>query len=110
VVAIRNPLLTPYRPSTKLICTNDHTDCNCLDPHPLRLGRGVNKKQTIIAKATGRLAAQGHEATTTLQTAREVGATVPAVFYNFKNKQTLYSTVFEDASSMYLKRALVLMK
>ena len=77
-------------------------------PHPLSLGRGVNKKQTIIAKATGLLAAQGHEATTTLQITREVGAPAPAVFNNFKNKQTLYSTIFEDAPDRYLERALVL--
>jgi len=68
----------------------------------------VNKKPTIIAKANGRLAAQGHEATTTLQTVRDVGATAPAFFLNFKNKQTLYSTTFEDVSDRYLKCVRVL--
>jgi AcrR family transcriptional regulator len=91
-----------------LICTNDHSDCNCLDSHPLSLGRGVNEKQTIIAKATGRFAAQGHELTTALQIAGEVGTAAPAVFYNLKNKQTLYSTISEDASDRYLERALAL--
>jgi AcrR family transcriptional regulator len=68
----------------------------------------VNVKQTIIAKATGLFAAQGHEATTILQFFREVGATVPAVFYNFKNKHTLYSTSLEDTSDRYLECPLVL--
>ena len=68
----------------------------------------MNKKQTIIAKATGLLAAQDHEATTTLQIAREVGATEPAVFYYFKSKQPLYSTSLEDAPDKYLKRAVEL--
>jgi AcrR family transcriptional regulator len=64
----------------------------------------VNKK-TIIFKTGIRLfAAQGYEATTTLQVAREVGVTEPAVFYHVKSKNAFFSSILEKASTVYLKR------
>ena len=36
-----------------------------------------------------------------LQIAREVGVTEPAVFYYFKNKQSLFSVILEQASDVY---------
>ena len=64
----------------------------------------MNKK-TIIFKTGIRLfAAQGYEATTTLQVAREVGVTEPAVFYHVKSKNAFFSSILEKASTVYLKR------
>jgi AcrR family transcriptional regulator len=56
-------------------------------------------------KAAIRLfAAQGYDATTTLQISREVGVTEPTIFYHFKNKQHFFNTILEDALSRYLGR------
>jgi predicted transcriptional regulator len=52
----------------------------------LREYRILIVKPAIVVTATRLFAAQGYEATTTLQIAREVGVTEPAVFYYFKNK------------------------
>ena len=64
----------------------------------------MNKKTIIFKTAIRLFAAQGYEATTTLQVAREVGVTEPAVFYYFKRKNDLFSAVLEEASTNYLKR------
>ena len=56
-------------------------------------------------KAAIRLfAAQGYDATTTLQISREVGVTEPTIFYHFKNKQHFFNTILEDALKRYLGR------
>jgi hypothetical protein len=60
----------------------------------------VNNKISILATGIRPFAWQSNEATTTFQFARDDGAaTAPLFFYNFKNNQTLYSTVFEDAAN-----------
>jgi AcrR family transcriptional regulator len=64
----------------------------------------VNKKTIIYDTAVSLFASQGYESTTTLQVAREVGITEPAVFYHFKNKNTLFSIVLEKALNIYLNR------
>lgn len=64
----------------------------------------MNKKTIIFKTAIRLFAAQGYEATTTLQIAREVGVTEPAVFYYFKNKQSLFSAILEVAGEIYFKR------
>ena len=61
----------------------------------------MNKKTIIFKTAIRLFALQGYEATTTLQVAREVGVTEPAVFYYFKNKNDLFSNVLEEASKAY---------
>jgi AcrR family transcriptional regulator len=63
----------------------------------------LDVKPAIIATATPLFAAQGYEATTTLQIARKVGVTEPAVFYYFKNKQSLFSAILEAAASIYFQ-------
>ena len=63
----------------------------------------MNKKKIIFKTAIRLFAAQGYEATTTLQVAREVGVTEPAVFYYYSGKDTLFSAVLEEASTSYLK-------
>lgn len=64
----------------------------------------MNKKTIIYDTAVSLFASQGYESTTTLQVAREVGVTEPAVFYHFKNKNTLFSTILEKALKIYLNR------
>ncbi|WP_319409263.1 TetR/AcrR family transcriptional regulator [uncultured Desulfosarcina sp.] len=68
----------------------------------------MNNKVLILATGIRPFAGQSHEATTALHFARDDGVTAPAVFYHSKNKQTVYSTILEDAADRYLKRALVL--
>jgi AcrR family transcriptional regulator len=65
---------------------------------------GANKKTSIIKTAARLFSLQGYEATTTLQIARETGITEPAVFYHFKNKNTLFAEIIKDASARYIKR------
>jgi AcrR family transcriptional regulator len=64
----------------------------------------VNTKVSIFNTALRLFASQGYEATTTLQVARQVGVTEPAVFYYFKNKNELFLAVLETASSNYLEQ------
>ena len=64
----------------------------------------MSKKASIFKTAIRLFAAQGYEATTTLQIAREVGVTEPAVFYHFKSKSAFYSTILEEASKAYFDR------
>ena len=64
----------------------------------------MNTKAAIFKTAIRLFASQGYEATTTLQIAREVGVTEPAVFYHFKNKNTLFSAIIETASAIYLEQ------
>jgi AcrR family transcriptional regulator len=64
----------------------------------------VNKRETIFKTGVRLFAAQGFEATTTLQVAREVGVTEPAVFYHVKSKSAFFSTILEQAISVYIDR------
>ena len=64
----------------------------------------MNKKASIIETASRLFSKQGYEATTTLQIAREVGITEPAVFYHFKNKNALFTEIIEAASNSFIKR------
>lgn len=64
----------------------------------------MNTKAAIFKTAIRLFASQGCEATTTLQIAREVGVTEPAVFYHFKNKTALFSAIIETASALYLEQ------
>ena len=64
----------------------------------------MNKRTVIFQTAIRLFAIQGYESTTTLQIAREVGVTEPAVFYYFKSKNGLFSTLLEEAGGAYQKR------
>ncbi|BBO66903.1 hypothetical protein DSCA_08330 [Desulfosarcina alkanivorans] len=50
----------------------------------------MNKRETIFKTGIRLFAAQGYEAPTTLQIARDVGGTEPAVFYPFKSKTAFF--------------------
>lgn len=64
----------------------------------------MNKKDSIIKTASHLFSIQGYDATTTLQIAKEVGITEPAVFYHFKNKSRLFSKIVKDASASFISR------
>ena len=68
------------------------------------LGAKVNKRDTIFKAAARLFALQGYDATTTLQVARAVGVTEPAVFYYFQNKNQLFAAIIEVAARIYLER------
>ena len=67
-------------------------------------GVGVNKRDSIFKTGPRLFAAQGHEATTTLQIAREVGIREPAVFYHLKCKNAFFPAVLEQAISVNIDR------
>ena len=64
----------------------------------------MNKRESIFKTGVRLFSAHGFEATTTLQIAREVGVTEPAVFYHFKSKSTFFSTILEQAIRVYIDR------
>lgn len=63
----------------------------------------MNRKESIFKTAVRLFATQGYEATTTLQIAKEVGVTEPAVFYHFHSKNAFFSTVLEKAANAYFE-------
>ena len=64
----------------------------------------MNKKQDIIRVATQFFAKQRFNATTTLQIAQELNITEPAIFYHFKNKDDVFTQIFESAFSKLFSR------
>jgi len=64
----------------------------------------LSKRENII-KAAGRLfAEQGFEATTTLQLTMEAGATEPLLYYHFKGKDDLFTTILNSTFNEYFSR------
>jgi AcrR family transcriptional regulator len=53
----------------------------------------VNKKQDIVQAATILFAEQGFDGTTTLQISKEAGITEPVIFYYFKTKDELFTSI-----------------
>ena len=64
----------------------------------------MNKKQAILDTAVRIFADKGYEAATTLQIARVVGVTEPAVLYHFKSKNDLFETILKAAVANYFQR------
>jgi len=63
-----------------------------------------SKKQAILKTAARLFAAQGFEATTTSQIAREAGATEPLIYYHFKGKDDLFTSIIDATFSEYFSR------
>ena len=59
------------------------------------------KKQAILKTSARLFAAQGFDATTTLQIAREAGATEPLIYYHFKGKDDLFTRIIDATFSEY---------
>ncbi len=64
----------------------------------------MDKKQAILKTSARLFAAQGFEATTTLQIAREAGATEPLIYYHFKGKDDLFTRIIGATFSEYFSR------
>lgn len=63
-----------------------------------------SKKQGILKTAARLFAAQGFEATTTSQIARDAGATEPLIYYHFKGKDDLFTRIIDATFSEYFSR------
>jgi len=64
----------------------------------------MNKKDKILKTAARLFANQGFDATTTLQIAREAGATEPLIYYHFKGKDDLFTRIIDTTFSIYFSR------
>jgi AcrR family transcriptional regulator len=64
----------------------------------------MSKRETILKTAAKLFAAQGFEATKTLQIAREAGATEPLIYYHFKGKDDLFTRIIDATFSEYFSR------
>jgi AcrR family transcriptional regulator len=64
----------------------------------------MQKKQAILKTAARLFATQGYDATTTLQIAREAGATEPLIYYHFKGKDDLFTRIINTTFSEYFSR------
>ena len=63
-----------------------------------------SKKQAILKTAARLFATQGFDATTTLQIAREAGATEPLIYCHFKGKDDLFTRISDTTFSIYFSR------
>ncbi len=64
----------------------------------------MSKKVAILKTAARLFATQGFEATTTIQIAREAGATEPLIYYHFKGKDDLFTRIIDATFSEYFSR------
>jgi AcrR family transcriptional regulator len=64
----------------------------------------MSKKESILKTAARLFATQGFDATTTIQLAREAGATEPLIYYHFKGKDDLFTRIIEATFSEYFSR------
>ena len=64
----------------------------------------MKKKETILKTAARLFATQGFEATTTIQIAREAGVTEPLIYYHFKGKDDLFTSIIAATFSEYFSR------
>lgn len=64
----------------------------------------MGKKKNLIETAVRLFAEQGYDGTTTLQISREAGVTEPLIYYHFKGKEELFTSILNDAFDEYLRR------
>ena len=64
----------------------------------------MSKRENIIKAASRLFAEQGFEATTTLQLTMEAGATEPLLYYHFKGKDDLFTTILSSTFDEYFSR------
>jgi AcrR family transcriptional regulator len=64
----------------------------------------MKKKFYIIDAATRLFATQGFDATTTIQISEEAKVTEPLLYYHFKGKDELYTSILGSAFDEYLSR------
>jgi AcrR family transcriptional regulator len=64
----------------------------------------MKKKYYIIDAATRLFATQGFDATTTIQISEEAKVTEPLLYYHFKGKDELYTSILASAFEEYFSR------
>ena len=64
----------------------------------------MKKKYYIIDAATRLFATQGFDATTTIQISEEAKVTEPLLYYHFKGKDELYTSILASAFESYFSR------
>jgi AcrR family transcriptional regulator len=64
----------------------------------------MSKRDAILKTAARLFAAQGFDGTTTIQIAREAGATEPLIYYHFKGKDDLFTHIISATFSEYFSR------
>ena len=64
----------------------------------------MTKKEKILQTAARVFAAQGFEATTTIQIAREAGVTEPLIYYHYEGKDDLFTRIIDATFSEYFSR------
>ena len=63
-----------------------------------------NKKQDIVRAATLLFADQGFDGTTTFQISKDAGITEPVIFYYFKTKDELFTSIIASAFETFFAR------
>jgi AcrR family transcriptional regulator len=64
----------------------------------------MKKKYFIIDAATRLFATQGFDATTTIQISEEASVTEPLLYYHFKGKDELYTSILDSVFDEYFTR------
>jgi len=64
----------------------------------------MNKKHQILNAAAKLFATQGFDGTTTLQIATEADVTEPLIYYHFKGKDELFTSILQMAFEKYFAR------
>ena len=66
--------------------------------------KNIKKKRKIIEAASRLFAEQGYDGTTTVQIVKEAGATEPLLYYHFKDKEDLFTTILMSAFEQIFKK------
>ena len=64
----------------------------------------MSKRDAILKTAARLFTTQGFDGTTTIQIAREAGATEPLIYYHFKGKDDLFTHIIAATFSEYFSR------
>jgi AcrR family transcriptional regulator len=72
--------------------------------HSVPGSKNIKKKKKIIEAACRLFAGQGYEATTTVQIVKEAGATEPLLYYHFKDKEDLFTSILVSAFDRVFKK------
>ena len=66
--------------------------------------KNIKRKRKIIEVASRLFAEQGYEGTTTVQIVKEAGATEPLLYYHFKDKEEVFTSILVSAFDRILKK------
>ena len=72
--------------------------------HPVTGRKKIKKKPKIIEVAGRLFAEQGYDGTTTVQIVKEAGATEPLLYYHFKDKEDLFTSILVSAFDRVFKK------